>query len=623
MCPVSLLFVLLFLLTCRSAAADPFTGYTPDVRSQALRVVEAAGPGGGEALDREVRALRKAMFDHGILSINAVPDRIFDRAGKEGWKRHAYESLRAVTRVAPLSISLWAWLTIEDGIRFRIDRVLADVDGLSGALRTYGPGLFGYAAWILLFASAAACWFAVWAAVNLFLRARPALTMDVSRFFKGLPRPEWFASGIVLGCFLLPFALDLAPGIAAVLWIAISAAYVRRTELLIGVAAIVLLGWVFLFGGALQSVQRLTGEVREGGWLGGEGYFPRHWPEPGESGGSVPAGPEWDGMVRFARARAQMQSGNFAAAEEQWTRLLDEGVLPAASANNRGIVRMRLGKIEEGLADFETAMSRSRMPGPAHWNAYQTYLQRFQLDRAAAIQPSAWYGMRMFVPFDYRAEEMTHGEMVASPLRSGDVWNTLSAVRWDWISGAERNPLGDLFFHPIPGRWVPAFLIEGLALTILWKLLSRKIWLHGACRACGTATLVSGNREATDICNSCRAQVGKGIRGGEDRERRALGISLHRRYLRGVSILSPGAGALWAGKEIRTATYGVFLSIFAGLLTVSAGGRAAEGLVADMQWVVWKASLGGVLLLWLFGAVWGWRSFENLQIRHNVSGAGR
>ena len=193
-CALFLLF-LFPLVPSRLAAADPFPGYPEAVREQAVRVVEAAGPGKGEALEREVRALRRAMFDHAILSMNAVPDRIFDRAVREGWKRRSYESMRAVTRVAPLSVPLWSWLAWEDAARFRLEEFLFDVEGLSGALRQYGPGLLGYAVWLVLFASASACWFAVWASLNLLLRARPALTSDVARLFKGLPRPEIFASG--------------------------------------------------------------------------------------------------------------------------------------------------------------------------------------------------------------------------------------------------------------------------------------------------------------------------------------------------------------------------------------------------------------------------------------------
>ena len=114
-CALFLLF-LFPLVPSRLAAADLFPGYPEAVRMQAVRVVEAAGPGKGEALEREVRALRRAMFDHAILSMNAVPDRIFDRAAREGWKRRSYESLRAVARVAPLSVPLWAWLAREDAV---------------------------------------------------------------------------------------------------------------------------------------------------------------------------------------------------------------------------------------------------------------------------------------------------------------------------------------------------------------------------------------------------------------------------------------------------------------------------------------------------------------------------
>ncbi|MDP2658688.1 MAG: hypothetical protein Q8O78_09785 [Candidatus Deferrimicrobium sp.] len=234
---------------------------------QAVRVVEAAGPGKGEALEREVRALRRAMFDHAILSMNAVPDRIFDRAAREGWKRRSYESLRAVARVAPLSVPLWAWLAREDAVRFRLEEFLSDVNGLSGALRQYGPGLLGYVVWLVLFASASACWFAVWASLNLLLRARPALTSDVARLFKGLPRPEIFASGIVLAGFAAPIAFGVGIAAAAVFWIALSAAYLRRGELVMGGTAILLLVGVFLCGGFLGAMHPVAGKARQGGWL--------------------------------------------------------------------------------------------------------------------------------------------------------------------------------------------------------------------------------------------------------------------------------------------------------------------------------------------------------------------
>jgi len=584
-------------------------------------VVEAAGPGKGEALEREVRALRRVMFDHAILSMNAVPDRIFDRAVREGWKRRSYESLRAVARVAPLSAPLWSWLAWEDAARFRLEEFLFDVDGLSGALRQYGPGLLGYAVWIVLFASASACWFAVWASINLLLRARPALTSDVARLFKGFHRPEIFASGVVFAGFAAPVACGVGIAAAAVFWIALSTAYLRRGELVIGGTAILLLFGVFLCGGFLEAIHPMAGMARQGGWLGGEGYYYRDVSDSGDAGRGLLTGPQWERMARSARARAKMQGGDLRAAESLWTGLIEEGGDLADAYNNRGIVRVRLGRTEEGLADFEAAAKLHPAGGRAQWNAYQLYLQMFRLEKADRIQPIAWAGIRRLVPFDYHAEEMTHGELIASPLRVGDVWRTLFTVREEWLREARGSAFHDLFFRPVPGKWVPAFLAAGWIWAVLWKLLYRKIWVSSVCRSCGASTLVVGSREATDICNACRAQVGKGIRGGEERERRGLSISLHRRYVRACSILFPGAGALWAGKEFRTMLYGILLSLSAGLFTVSwSAGRLAGGLIGDMQTDIWRAALGAVAVLWLFGAAWGWRSFETLRMDHNVAG---
>jgi hypothetical protein len=102
---------------------------------------------------------------------------------------------------------------------------------------------------------------------------------------------------------------------------------------------------------------------------------------------------------------------------------------------------------------------------------------------------------------------------------------------------------------------------------------------------------------------------------------RGLSISLHRRYVRACSVLFPGAGALWAGKEFQVLLYGLLLSLSAGLFTVSwSAGRMEGGLIGDMQTDIYRAMLGMVAVLWLSGAAWGWRSFENLQLRYNVTG---
>jgi hypothetical protein len=132
--------------------------------------------------------------------------------------------------------------------------------------------------------------------------------------------------------------------------------------------------------------------------------------------------------------------------------------------------------------------------------------------------------------------------------------------------------------------------------------------------------MVARTRETTDICNSCRAQVGGGVRGGEERERRILNIRLHRRYVRACSLLVPGSGALWAGRDLRVVAYGIALCTPLGALTVSLGARAtSRGPIPDLQTLVTGVAVACAVLLWAGGAWWGWRSFEGLQLRYNVS----
>ena len=117
-------------------------GYPGAVREQALRVVEAASPDPTEAFALEVRTLRTRMFDYGILSLNALPDLVFDRAAKEGWKRKAYGPLREMTRVAPLSVPLWAWLVREDVLRM-LQLDIGQVAGVPGDVGDQEAGRLG------------------------------------------------------------------------------------------------------------------------------------------------------------------------------------------------------------------------------------------------------------------------------------------------------------------------------------------------------------------------------------------------------------------------------------------------------------------------------------------------
>jgi tetratricopeptide (TPR) repeat protein len=620
----------LFLLACvpfrgyaagtgPAAEAEPFPGYPADVRERALRLIDAAEPGKEELLEPEVRALRKAMLEYSIVSMNDIPDRIFGKARKEGWEGKAGRLLRPVTRVAPYSAALWAWLVREDLSTFGLGRLIRDIEGFKGSLLRYGPSLLGCAAWIFLCLMAAASWFAVWASISLLLRAQPALASDFSRPFRKLPHPEIFGFLAFLACLLAPVLAGIGMGVAAIFWFALSAGYLRRWEITMAIFSMLLLGAVYVCGGALQSVAEYTGEAGRRGWLGGEGYLSVDWKEAEPATGSTFDGSRRAEMVLFARARAEMQAGNNEKAESLWDEWIRNAKEPSAGLNNRGIVRHRLGKTSEALKDFEKAVSEGPRGGPANWNAYQTYLRTFRLEEAAKVQEAAWGSLRELRFFDYRAEEMTHGELVPSPLLVGDVWKELFTPRREWLKDSGEGSFFRFLFRPLPVKWVPAFIVLAVFWMILWKPLSTKIWMHGTCRSCGTRALVVGGAEATDICNQCRAQVGGGIRAGEEREQRLLYIQLHRRYVRACSVVVPGAGALWAGKGLAAMVYGILLSLVLGVLTVSTGaGRPVPPLISEMMDGAAKGALAVLALLWILGVAWSWKSFTALQFKYNI-----
>ena len=598
-----------------------FPGYPDAVQAQAERVVGIAAPGKETALATEVRQLRIRMHGLGILSMNAIPDILFERAVREGWKKEAASVLRPVREVAPFSVPMWAWLVKDDLLHLRLPDLVQDVEGLAGSLQRFGPALVGYAAWLISFFSAAGCWFVVWSSVSLFLRARPSLEGDLSRFLRGIPSRDYLAPLLAVLVFLLPLLAGFGLAVAACIWLALSAAYLRRNELLILAVGLLFLAGVLLGGGILHSLRTFGGEGGSGEWLGAEGNLVVvRYKEA--TGGRAPLSEgthSW--MVRFEKARTDMQSGHAAAAERLWSSLVQEGKDLPEVLNNRGIVRAQQGRIAEALSDFEAAISKRPQDGPSLWNAYQVHLQLFNLEQARRIQPVSWDRIQRMSPFMLRPSDMEQGEWIASALPVDEIWKAIFQFRREWIRDAGESDFFGMFFHPLSSGFALTFLASVGLFSGLWKLLSRRIWVHGTCRACGNRSLVVRARETSDICTPCRVKIGGGIRAGEERNRRVQGIVMHRRYVKGASLLAPGAGALWAGKEMRVLIYGLALSTALGAVTSSLGGALlGNPLVSDLQAAasIWAALLAAVL--WAAGAAWGMRSFSLLQRAHNIAG---
>ena len=68
-----------------------------------------------------------------------------------------------------------------------------------------------------------------------------------------------------------------------------------------------------------------------------------------------------------------------------------------------------------------------------------------------------------------------------------------------------------------------------------------------------------------------------------EKERRALGIRMHRNYVRAVSVLVPGSGGLWSGKEIVTMVYVVLLSLSLAGLSSSLGAREGGDILSELR----------------------------------------
>lgn len=622
----AIIFFLLFLLSMtypiRCGAEDPFHGYAPEIRAQAHRVVQAAGPGKEKELANEVRRLRKRMYSNGVLSINAIPDLVFRRADQGGWKDRLASSFRVIAEVSPLSVPMWAWMAKEDILGLRPVDLFSDLEGMSGALGGFGPALLGYAAWMISLASAAACWAAVWISITLFLRARPSLELDISRVVR-LPMREYLSPLAAVVLFLLPLGAGLGLALVVCYWMVFSVAYLRRGELMLMTTAILLLGGLLLGGSTIHLLHKVSGDAPKEGWLGADGYIPQQWPAEARKG-HVPVGgaaPYW--MVEFSRARAAMQAGNPVEAERILTELVVTGKDLPEVRNNRGIARAKQGRMKDALSDFEAAFGEQLSDGPALWNAYQAYLLVFNVERSRMIQPLAWDRVQRISPFRFRPADMEAGEWLASSLPVRELMR-VTVDRWgDLFWEAGEGKYFRMFFWPLTPRIALLFLVLVWLSSVAWKLLSLRIWVHTTCRGCGAQTLVVGIREATEFCNMCHARVGWGIRAGEEKERRALGIRMHRNYVKAASVFVPGSGGLWSGKGVRTMAYVALLSLSLAAVTVSLGARESSDILSDLQSIVARWATFITAVLWLAGAAWGIRSFGRMQRELGIKGERR
>jgi hypothetical protein len=616
-----LLFFLVFLLgfPLSGGADDLFPGYAPEVQAQALRVVEAAGPGKEKELAIEVRELRRRMYSHGILSINAIPDIVFRRAGREGWKKDLGPAFRLIAESSPLSSPVWAWMVMEDIRGLRLSDLFPDLARLSGAIWRFGPALLGYAAWLVSFALAAACWFVVWTSIALFLRARPSLELDIPRFLR-LPYLDYLSPLAVAVLFLLPLFAGIGLAVVACYWMVLSVAYLRRGELVLMAIALILIAGIFFGGSMLHLASGVAGGAPGEGYLGVDGSIPRTWPSEsgkGEEQGSG-AAPSW--LVLFSRARAKMQAGDHAGAERLWTDLIEAGHDLPEVRNNRGITRAKQGRMRAALSDFEAAFTERPGDGAALWNAYQGYLQMFNVERARMIQPLAWDRVQNLPPFRFRPPDMETGEWVGSPLPVDEIVRATLQRGHGLYREAGEGEWYRRFFRPLSPGVALLFLFVIWLTSVIWKFISLRVWVHTACRGCGTRTLIVGIREATDFCNMCRMQVGWGIRAGEEKDRRIQGIRMHRNTVRAGSVVVPGSGGLWSGKEGWTMLYVVLLCLSLAAVSVSIGARGKGDILSDLESIVtwWAFRVTGVL--WIIGAAWGIRSFGRMQQILKISG---
>lgn len=595
---------------------DVFLNYPEDVRNQARRVVEAAKPGNEQALKAELRLLGKRMHARAILSMNAIPEKVFLKARREGWTSNATASMRPLVEVAPLSVPLWAWLFKEDLVHLRLPDAFRDFGGMAGAVRRFGPALLGYGAWLVTYLVAAICWFAAWSSVSLFLRGRPSFEADLKRLLK-IPYREYVAPIAAFLVFILPVAFGFGLAVVACTWLAVSTVYLRKGELVMMTVTVMMLAGLVLGGGILYSFDQVGGNTRRGGWLGGEGVIPEQMPDEGAPVFSSDVA--W--MLDFARARLEMQTGKPASAERRFNEIVQGGRNIPEVFNNRGIARAQQGKMTEALADFEAARQIRPDDGPSLWNAYQIHLQTFNLEKAGAIQAGAWSGVQSMRPFGFRPAEFEQGEWIASGMPVGEIWIALLRSGEDLVRDAGKGEVFHRFFHPLSPFGALFFLGIAYVWSMVWKAASLKLWVNCTCRVCGTRSMIIASRETSDVCTPCRAQIGGGIRAGEERDRRVQGIVLHRRFVRLSSIFVPGSGALWAGKEIRSFLYGLILAGSLAGVTTSLGINA-EGnpIVYDLQQSVLVFFIVSSSVLWLFGVVWGLGSFSTLQRRFNIIG---
>jgi len=566
-------------------APPPPAGLTaPSFEALWSEYVAADGTGKPEAVAAALREIRRARMERNVESLGNVGLAFVARgaaklqAGERDEAEQVFATAVALAPGLPDSHAGLAKALLKKGLLGVLPSINATLDGFSAFLATgLGSQNFRDLATLGAFAAAFA---AAWAIAAALLLRRGGLLLHDLREWLGPAHHRSASIALLLLLLLLPVATFQGWGWLPLWWLALLFAYVdvreRALALAIGACALIVEPGVSALDERLRTARNplyhaalaATESVPDAAAIARLEAARQRDPQ--------------DRDLVYLVGAARKRAGRYEDAAELYRQTLAVDPQDALARNNLANIEFVRGSYDSARARYKTGTG-STLPAVAatsYYNLSLAHLQKFEYqDYNAAKSNADRLAPGLVSDYDRWRYDTGDYAVVDLGLSKGDVWDKFKGAE----SGvAARNllhgtvpPSSSLLPDALLNRFVVALALSALAGLLLARWRGRKAFtLH--CRRCGTAfcRLCHLGQVQGGLCSQCyhlfvvRDGVSAPVRNRKLAEVQEAD-SRRERVMRILSLVSPGAGQIYAGWTLRGALIALAWYAILGLLAAS------------------------------------------------------
>jgi Tfp pilus assembly protein PilF len=576
--------------------------------------VKAGKAGDGPAVARALAEIRRLRVERNVESVDTIGLGMvllgMERLDK-GERASAEEAFRNAVAIAPglpeAHFAL-ARALLRKGPLGIPESIKASLGGLT-AYRVTGQGevrleALATIAWLLF--AFMACWAL---GIALLLREGGLLRHDLEEWLG--PARRGSAAPLLLALLLLPAASFLGWGWLPLWWAALLFAYLDRWEK--GVVGVLVLASVSVgpIAFSLDTRLRTTNNALYSAALATVEGVPRR-DQLQRLAQAAQADPQ-DRDLAYLLAEGLKRAGYYDEAAEHYRRLLARDPADAFARNNLAGIEFARGAYEAALERYKEGVSSesAEVAATSYYNQSIAHLQKFEYEAFNEAKSNADRLARGLVA-EYEDWKYDSGDYAVVDLHMSRAQLQAKfegvpegvAVR-NVVRGGEVARTDASFARSLLNRFTASLGLLALVVLVIGRWRGSKAFtVH--CARCGTAfcRYCHLGRVAGDLCSQCYHLfvVRDGVSGpARSRKLAEVQDAEHRRgrVFRVLSVLSPGAGHVYAGRPLlgialTSAWYALWALLLAPVVFPSAG--VSSRIMPS--WPYWAAALL-LLLVWL------------------------